>query len=48
MSVTNVTELNELVARVKKAQREFATFSQEKLMKSLEPRLSLLLMHVSL
>ncbi len=30
MSVTNVTELNELVARVKKAQREFATFSQEK------------------
>lgn len=30
MSVTNVTELNELVARVKKAQREFANFSQEK------------------
>ena len=30
MSVTNVTELNELVARVKKAQREFASFSQEK------------------
>lgn len=29
MSVTNVTELNDLVARVKKAQREFANFSQE-------------------
>ena len=29
MAVTNVTELNELVARVKKAQREFAGFSQE-------------------
>lgn len=28
MSVTNVTELNELVARVKKAQREFANFTQ--------------------
>ncbi|QAV24896.1 bifunctional acetaldehyde-CoA/alcohol dehydrogenase [Proteus hauseri] len=30
MSVTNVTELNDLVARVKKAQLEFANFSQEK------------------
>lgn len=30
MSVTNVTELNDLVARVKKAQIEFANFSQEK------------------
>lgn len=30
MSVTNVTELNDLVARVKKAQREFANFPQEK------------------
>ncbi|HEK2041963.1 TPA: bifunctional acetaldehyde-CoA/alcohol dehydrogenase [Proteus mirabilis] len=30
MSVTNVTELNNLVARVKKAQLEFANFSQEK------------------
>lgn len=29
MTVTHVTELNELVARVKKAQREFANFSQE-------------------
>ncbi|OAT46702.1 alcohol/acetaldehyde dehydrogenase [Proteus hauseri ATCC 700826] len=29
MSVTNVTELNDLVARVKKAQLEFANFSQE-------------------
>lgn len=29
MAVTNVTELNELVVRVKKAQREFAGFSQE-------------------
>jgi len=29
MAVTNVAELNELVARVKKAQREFANFSQE-------------------
>ncbi|UBX30445.1 MULTISPECIES: bifunctional acetaldehyde-CoA/alcohol dehydrogenase [Arsenophonus] len=28
MSVTNVTELNELVARVKKAQQEFANFTQ--------------------
>ncbi|HGJ5856101.1 bifunctional acetaldehyde-CoA/alcohol dehydrogenase [Arsenophonus nasoniae] len=28
MSVTNVTELNELVARVKKAQQEFANFNQ--------------------
>ncbi|MDK7223361.1 bifunctional acetaldehyde-CoA/alcohol dehydrogenase, partial [Proteus mirabilis] len=28
--VTNVTELNDLVARVKKAQLEFANFSQEK------------------
>lgn len=30
MSVTNVTELNDLIARVKKAQLEFANFSQEK------------------
>ncbi|MEQ4922171.1 bifunctional acetaldehyde-CoA/alcohol dehydrogenase [Proteus hauseri] len=30
MSVTNVTELNDLVARVKKAQLEFANFPQEK------------------
>ncbi|EMR3752746.1 bifunctional acetaldehyde-CoA/alcohol dehydrogenase [Proteus mirabilis] len=30
MSVTNVTELNDLVARVKKSQLEFANFSQEK------------------
>jgi acetaldehyde dehydrogenase/alcohol dehydrogenase len=29
MPVTNVAELDELIARVKKAQREFATFSQE-------------------
>ena len=29
MSVTNVTELNDLVALVKKAQRGFANFSQE-------------------
>ncbi len=29
MAVTNVAELNELVARVKKAQREYANFSQE-------------------
>lgn len=29
MTVTHVTELHELVARVKKAQREFANFSQE-------------------
>lgn len=29
MAVTNVAELDELLARVKKAQREFATFSQE-------------------
>ncbi len=29
MTVTHVTELSELVARVKKAQREFANFSQE-------------------
>ncbi|WP_340608912.1 bifunctional acetaldehyde-CoA/alcohol dehydrogenase [Xenorhabdus bharatensis] len=29
MAVTQVAELNELVARVKKAQREFASFSQE-------------------
>ncbi|CAQ84122.1 MULTISPECIES: bifunctional acetaldehyde-CoA/alcohol dehydrogenase [Photorhabdus] len=29
MAVTNATELNEMVARVKKAQREFANFSQE-------------------
>ncbi|NRN27557.1 bifunctional acetaldehyde-CoA/alcohol dehydrogenase [Photorhabdus heterorhabditis] len=29
MTVTNATELNEMVARVKKAQREFANFSQE-------------------
>ncbi|MEK9499067.1 bifunctional acetaldehyde-CoA/alcohol dehydrogenase [Photorhabdus sp. P32] len=29
MTVTHVTELDELVARVKKAQREFANFSQE-------------------
>ncbi|MBS9427369.1 bifunctional acetaldehyde-CoA/alcohol dehydrogenase [Photorhabdus akhurstii] len=29
MTVTHVTELGELVARVKKAQREFANFSQE-------------------
>lgn len=35
MAVTNVAELNELVARVKKAQREYANFSQErKLIKS--------------
>ena len=36
MSVTNVTELNDLVARVKKAQLEFANFSQEKVV-SLSP-----------
>lgn len=29
MTVTHVTELDELVAKVKKAQREFANFSQE-------------------
>ncbi|CNJ51408.1 bifunctional acetaldehyde-CoA/alcohol dehydrogenase [Yersinia enterocolitica] len=29
MAVTNVAELNELVARVKKAQREYANFTQE-------------------
>ncbi|MFD2179998.1 bifunctional acetaldehyde-CoA/alcohol dehydrogenase [Veronia pacifica] len=29
MPVTNIAELNAMVARVKKAQREFATFSQE-------------------
>ena len=29
MPVTNVAELDELLVRVKKAQREFATFSQE-------------------
>ncbi|NHB91783.1 bifunctional acetaldehyde-CoA/alcohol dehydrogenase [Photorhabdus cinerea] len=29
MTVTNATELNEMVARVKKAQREFTNFSQE-------------------
>ena len=30
MTVSNVAELNEMVARVKAAQQEFATFSQEK------------------
>lgn len=30
MTVSNVAELNEMVARVKTAQQEFATFSQEK------------------
>lgn len=34
MAVTNVAELNELVARVKKAQREYANFSQEQVDKS--------------
>ena len=34
MAVTNVTELNELVARVKKAQREFAGFSVNRWMLS--------------
>lgn len=29
MSVTNIQELNEMIARVKKAQKEFSTFSQE-------------------
>lgn len=29
MSVTNVTELNELVVRVKKAQQQFANFTQD-------------------
>ena len=29
MAVTNVAELNALVERVKKAQREYANFSQE-------------------
>lgn len=29
MAVTNVAELNALVARVKKAQREYANFTQE-------------------
>ena len=29
MAVTNLAELDELVARVKEAQRVFATFSQE-------------------
>ena len=28
--VTNVEELEQLIARVRKAQEEFATFSQEK------------------
>ena len=30
MAVTNLAELDALVARVKEAQREFASFSQEK------------------
>ena len=29
MAVTNVAELNALVERVKKAQREYASFTQE-------------------
>ncbi|MDE9533549.1 bifunctional acetaldehyde-CoA/alcohol dehydrogenase [Xenorhabdus bovienii] len=31
MAVTQIAELNELIARVKKAQREFANFSQEQI-----------------
>ena len=35
MAVTNVAELNALVERVKKAQREYASFTQEQVDKIL-------------
>lgn len=35
MPVTNVAELNAMVERVKKAQKEFATYSQEQVDKNL-------------
>ena len=46
MAVTNVAELNALVERVKKAQREYASFTQEQVDKifraaALVPSLSL-------
>ncbi|VEB84135.1 bifunctional acetaldehyde-CoA/alcohol dehydrogenase [Citrobacter koseri] len=39
MAVTNVAELNALVERVKKAQREYASFTQEQVTKSSAPPL---------
>ncbi|STM77336.1 alcohol dehydrogenase [Escherichia coli] len=44
MAVTNVAELNALVERVKKAQREYASFTQEQVDKSSAPPLWLLQM----
>lgn len=37
MAVTNIAELNALVERVKKAQREYASFTQEQVDKSSAP-----------
>ncbi|MBD3703547.1 hypothetical protein IE985_21930 [Klebsiella pneumoniae] len=37
MAVTNIAELNALVERVKKAQREYASFTQEQSTKSSAP-----------
>ncbi len=39
MAVTNIAELNALVERVKKAQREYASFTQEQVDKSSAPPL---------
>ena len=38
MAVTNIAELNALVERVKKAQREYASFTQEQMLESLSPK----------
>ncbi len=40
MAVTNVAELNALVERVKKAQREYASFTQEQVRQNLPRRRS--------
>ncbi|STT48105.1 alcohol dehydrogenase [Klebsiella pneumoniae] len=40
MAVTNIAELNALVERVKKAQREYASFTQEQVDKNLPRRRS--------
>ena len=44
MAVTNVAELNALVERVKKAQREYASFTQEQVDKIFRAPLWLLQM----